>query len=160
MGLVLSVTAALLLALESDLFAQPIVSREMLTAHNRVRARVGVPPLKWSQKLAVVAQQWANELLASGKFAHRPKSQYGENVFEIRGGHANPAQVVADWVAEARDYDAARNTCRTGKMCGNYTQVIWRISKKVGCGVAQEGKREIWVCNYDPRGNWVGERPH
>ena len=121
---------------------------------------MGLPPLVWSQTLAAVAQQWANELIARGKFAHRPKNKYGENLFEIQGARAKPAEVVADWAAEARDYDAARNTCRTGAVCGHYTQLIWRNTKEVGCGVAQRGRREVWVCNYDPPGNWVGERPY
>ena len=135
------------------------LSREMLAAHNQVRTKVGVPPLIWSQKLAALAQQWADELLASGKFTHRAKPQYGENLFELRGTHANPAQVVADWAAEARDYDAASQACRSGAVCGHYTQLVWRNTKQVGCGVAHLREREAWVCNYDPPGNVVGERP-
>ena len=81
------------------------ISREMLAAHNQVRAEVRLPPLTWSPELAAVAQQWANDLVASGKFAHRPKHQYGENLFEIRGGRSSPAEVVASWAAEARDYN-------------------------------------------------------
>jgi pathogenesis-related protein 1 len=30
----------------------------------------------------------------------------------------------------------------------------------VGCGVARSGRTEVWVCNYDPPGNYVGERPY
>jgi pathogenesis-related protein 1 len=136
------------------------LSRDMLAAHNRVRASVGVPPLKWSEELAAVARQWAEQLLVTGKFAHRPKPQYGENLFEIRGAHATPAQVVAEWAVEAREYDATQNKCRSLAVCGHYTQVVWRGTKQVGCGVARRQGREVWVCNYDPPGNWVGERPY
>ena len=107
-----------------------------------------------------MAQQWAEELLATGKLSHRPKPQYGENLFEIRGTHPNPAQVVADWAAEARDYDAAVKACRTEAVCGHYTQLVWRNTKQVGCGVARGPDREVWVCNYDPPGNVAGERPY
>ena len=34
------------------------LSREMLAAHNAVRARVKVSPLAWSDRLATVAQKW------------------------------------------------------------------------------------------------------
>jgi len=45
-------------------------------------------------------------------------------------------------------------------VCGHYTQIVWRDTKQVGCGVARDNRREIWVCNYDPPGNWVGHRPY
>ena len=45
-------------------------------------------------------------------------------------------------------------------MCGHYTQVVWRKSLRVGCGMATCGATEVWVCNYDPAGNWDGERPY
>ena len=66
--------------------------------------------------------------------------------------------VVSTWRAEAQDYDYASNTCR--KVCGHYTQVVWASTKQLGCGVARDSKREVWVCNYDPPGNWVGKRPY
>lgn len=135
------------------------VARELLAAHNAVRARVGVPPLTWSSRLADVARQWAESLIATGKFSHRPKNSYGENIFEIRGGKASPSEVVGDWVSEAKDYDPAGNRCRRGAVCGHYTQVIWRDTRQVGCASARKGRREVWVCNYDPPGNWVGQRP-
>jgi pathogenesis-related protein 1 len=162
-GIRLIAAMGLLVWLGPRMAAQTIapktLSREMLTAHNRARARMGVPPLNWSPKLADVAQEWADYLLASGRFTHRPKSGYGENLFAIQGGRAKSSEVVADWAAEARDYDAARNTCRARAMCGHYTQVVWRNTRQVGCGVAQRRGRQVWVCNYDPPGNWVGERP-
>ena len=36
---------------------------------------------------------------------------------------------------------------------------VWRDSKEVGCGVGQSGKVQIWVCEYNPPGNVIGERP-
>ena len=135
-------------------------AREMLAAHNAVRARVKVPPLTWSNKLESIARQWAASLISSGKFEHRPDSNYGENLFEIRGSSASPAQVVNSWAGEAADYDAAKNSCRAGAQCGHYTQVVWRDTKQAGCAMARAGTREVWVCEYDPPGNWQGQRPY
>jgi len=134
------------------------ISREMLTAHNAVRARVNVPPLAWSDRLAVVAQQWASRLLRERQFYHRPHSQFGENLFEISGARSTPAGVVAGWASEARDFNYRANTCRGA--CGHYTQLVWASTREVGCGVARLKDREVWVCNYDPPGNWVGQRPY
>ena len=44
------------------------IARDMLAAHNAARARVGVPPLTWSDTLKGMAQQWADSLLADGTF--------------------------------------------------------------------------------------------
>jgi pathogenesis-related protein 1 len=136
----------------------PRIAQEMLTAHNSVRASQGVPPLRWSDELAEYAQKWANALIASGKFAHHGNSPYGENLFEISGGSATAQDVVLAWAAESKSYNYRNNTC-SGR-CGHYTQLVWRDTKMVGCGMARDSRREVWVCDYEPHGNIVGERPY
>jgi uncharacterized protein YkwD len=133
-------------------------AREMLKEHNAVRASVGIPPLQWSEHLAAVAQNWANRLVAQRKFEHSPDTLYGENLFDISGQPATAALAVKFWASESRNYDYASNSCRG--MCGHYTQIVWRDTRSVGCAVARGGGREVWVCNYDPAGNWLGQRPY
>ena len=130
----------------------------MLAAHNVVRQRVGTAPLVWSDRLSERARDWAETLAAKGQFAHRPNGKYGENLFEISGANATPAEVVDAWASESRNYDYASNRCRG--VCGHYTQIVWRDTREVGCGVARGSGHEVWVCNYDPPGNWVGEKPY
>lgn len=130
----------------------------MLAAHNAVRARVGVAPLVWSERLATLSRQWAETLVARGQFRHRPNSAFGENLFEIRGTAASADEVVSAWTEELRNYDYRSNRCRG--VCGHYTQIIWGDTQEVGCAVARGGGREVWVCNYDPPGNWAGRRPY
>ena len=132
--------------------------RESINAHRAVRARVGLAPLDWSTRLAALSQDWANTLLARSHIGHRPDSPYGENVFAGSGTTMSPAAVVNAWATEARNYDYRTNRCRG--VCGHYTQIVWRGTKEVGCAVARGGGREIWVCNYSPAGNWMGERPY
>ncbi|MBZ5498787.1 MAG: Fis family transcriptional regulator [Acidobacteriia bacterium] len=134
------------------------LAREMLAAHNAVRGQVKVPPLQWSDQLAAVAQKWADKLLAEHRFVHSPDSRYGENLFDITGAAAKPSVVIKHWASEFRNYNYASNACNG--ICGHYTQIVWRDSKRVGCAVARGGGREVWVCNYDPPGNWVGQRPY
>jgi uncharacterized protein YkwD len=130
----------------------------MLDAHNAIRARVGVPPLVWSDQLADVAQDWANHLIATGGLSHRPNNRYGENIYTITGGAASPTQVVSYWAGEARGYDIRSNTCKG--VCGHYTQIVWGKTRAVGCAVATDRRREVSVCNYDPPGNVVGYPPY
>jgi pathogenesis-related protein 1 len=134
------------------------VSRGMLAAHNSVRGQVGRAPLAWSDRLAARSQDWADTLLARKQFFHRPNSTYGENLYEITGATASAAQVVNAWAAESRNYDYNSNRCRG--VCGHYTQIVWGATKEVGCAVARGGGLEVWVCDYDPPGNWAGKRPY
>jgi pathogenesis-related protein 1 len=130
----------------------------MLYAHNAVRARVGDPPLAWSARLAAVAQNWAERLIFTDSFIHRPADAYGENLYTISGGTAAPSQVVQAWAAEARFYNGRSDSC--SGVCGHYTQIVWRATRYLGCAVARDPEREVWVCEYDPPGNIVGYRPY
>jgi uncharacterized protein YkwD len=142
----------------ASVFAQfQSVSNEVLQAHNSIRRSLGVPSLTWSDALAARAQEWAESLLAKNQFRHQPKSPYGENLLEMTGAHASAAQVVSDWASESRNYDFRSNRCNG--TCGHYTQIVWRDTKEVGCGVARSRNREVWVCEYNPPGNWAGQRP-
>jgi len=38
----------------------PLVAHEFLQAHNELRAKYGVPPLRWSSKLARYARRWSS----------------------------------------------------------------------------------------------------
>ena len=141
----------------STFIAQP---GDVVAAHNFIRDRIGVPPLAWSDALAEVAQGWANNLISSGLFMHSRDLRYGENLFQISGPDATstPFEVVNAWAGEAQSYDYDTNTCH-GR-CGHYTQLVWRDTKQVGCAVARDSTREVWVCEYAPFGNIVGERPY
>lgn len=129
----------------------------MIAAHNQYREEVHVAPLRWSEQLADRAQRWAETLIEQNAWGHQ-HGNFGENLFEISGGLTNAAHVVKAWVSERADYDYVTNRCRG--MCGHYTQVVWRDTRRVGCGVARKPGREVWVCDYYPPGNVIGEKPY
>jgi pathogenesis-related protein 1 len=154
--------ATLPLAAAQPLAAQTSATeaQQMLTAHNQWRSRYKVPALTWSPQLANYAQEWANKLVRENRFQHRPNPRYGENLAWASGQRLRPSQVVNMWGNEVKDYNYASNTCKPGAMCGHYTQIVWRDSKQVGCGVARGNGQEIWVCNYNPPGNYIGRKPY
>jgi len=162
-------------------------------AHNAVRAMVStqppLPPLTWSPTLAAYAQAWATQLAADASTCaqpqHRPGSElqamdYGENLaaFSGRGatGDVSTAQQAVDgWAAEVACWtygsiqgtEQCNMTCTNNLSsdgCGHYTQIVWRKSLELGCGVAtcQNGQytEDIWICNYSPAGNVVGQTPY
>ncbi len=146
---------------------------QMLAAHNQVRREVGVPELVWSESLAELAQDWADTLISdSGGLRHRPAAErdngrIGENLsssyWSAPGGALrSPQRAVQGWIDEKADYDYASNTCATGKVCGHYTQMVWADTTEVGCAVARNADltQDVWVCNYAPMGNIVGQRPY
>lgn len=133
----------------------------MVAAHNAVRAGVGVPDLVWDDALAVIAEEWAASLAARGCIMeHDYSSPYGENLYWSTF-ESTAQQVVDAWASEVAYYDYDSNSCASGEMCGHYTQVVWDTTERVGCArVECSGGEEIWMCDYDPPGNWVGERPY
>jgi pathogenesis-related protein 1 len=133
------------------------LAREMLELHNIIRAEASLPPLKWSGLLAEYSQAWADKLLEKDLSMHNPNSPYGENIF-INGGSSSPSLVISQWASEFLDYSHQTNSCKSD--CGHYTQIVWRNTQKVGCAVARGARREIWVCSYDPPGNYRGEWPY
>lgn len=145
----------------------------MTDEHNAIRAEVAaappLPELAWSADLAEVAQTYAEHLSASCDLVHSG-GPYGENL-AFFGGQPATAQTVVDlWASEKSCWtyglfergDACSSACKGSGGCGHYTQMVWRNTKVVGCGVANcaTGDGEIWVCNYDPPGNFVGEAPY
>lgn len=140
--------------------APPGFAQEMLTAHNAVRRKIGVPPLKWSDKLAGRAAEWANTLAKTG--ASRMQGIAGQNIaYTSPPGTAKAGNVVAAWAAEASNYDHEKNACIDGKArCHHFTQVVWRNSSFLGCATAHDAQRDIWVCDYDPPGNDMAEKPY
>jgi pathogenesis-related protein 1 len=130
----------------------------MLAEHNAVRGRLKLPALRWSAHLADVARDWASHLIATGDFSHRPGNTFGENLYAVTGAYASTAQVFAAWAEESRAYDLRTNTCRG--VCGHYTQIVWQSTRSVGCAAVSGGGRQVWVCDYDPAGNWEGHRPY
>jgi pathogenesis-related protein 1 len=158
MGTKLFSAGLLVLLLCGSAGAQSWNPQDMVAAHNFYRAQVKVPALRWSSSLATRAQQWANTLIQRRTFAPRRDGVFGENLYEVVNGRATPVEVLKAWVSEKANYRYDSNSCSA--RCGHYTQVIWRDTREVGCGVARDSRREVWVCNYDPPGNVVGERPY
>jgi pathogenesis-related protein 1 len=140
--------------------ATPTGVQQMLDSHNKWRKDIGLPPLVWSAELAKFSQEWANKLIATNQFKHYPNNNYGENLIFSQGKRMSPSSVVKLWGDEGRDYNPQTNSCKPGGMCGHYTQLVWRNTKQVGCAMAKSGNKEVWACNYDPPGNYIGEKPY
>ena len=139
-------------------------SQEILDAHNKYRAAVGVPPLAWSDDLAAAAQVWANTLNSSLQFAHDTTAQnQGENLWIGTAGAFTPTQMVDAWGNEQQYFQNGTfpNVSTTGNWSdvGHYTQIVWRNTTSVGCaGIAGSDGNYRLVCRYSPQGNITGQQ--
>jgi pathogenesis-related protein 1 len=128
--------------------------------HDKARVDVGVGPLEWSASLAGYAQQWADHLAATTcKMAHRTQRQYGENLFQGTAGHYAAVDAAKAWETERKYYRGGALTESNWHPAGHYTQMVWRQTTAFGCGEAYCAKTLIVACNYDPPGNYLGQRP-
>jgi hypothetical protein len=153
---------------------------EWISAHAAVRAGATptpappLAPLGWSSAAAAVAKAWADRC----EYRHNPgRGDRGENIAANYPVESHSAtEIVGLWASEAPFYDLASNTCdathpaNDAGTCGHYTQLVWRSTTLVGCArrtcatgspfAGHTGSWDFWVCNYEPPGNWVGQRPY
>lgn len=170
------VLTSLMVSMSAALSATTLTAAEqteMVTAHNTWRTEVGTPNLKWSATLADSAQAWADSLKTNQacKMVHSQTAGVGENLYwasplkystgQVEVQAVSATKVTASWGGEKKDYTYATNSCAVGKVCGHYTQVVWKASTEVGCGKAIcSDKSQVWACQYTPAGNYVGQKPY
>jgi uncharacterized protein YkwD len=143
-----------------------LLRQVMLARHNDARRAVGVPQLAWDEGLAVHALDYARELARTRRFQHAPQpmgpGREGENLFTGTRDAYSFAEMIQYWIDEKKWFVNAPapdfSTTGNGEAVAHYTQIIWRTTTRVGCGLAQGRGRDLLVCRYSPAGN-VDGRP-
>lgn len=133
-----------------------------LYAHNRERASLGMPDLRWNAKLASDAQGWADTLASRGAFEHsRDRGPTGESLWTGTGGYFSANEMIGHFIDEKRVFRPGRfpdnATNGNWRSVGHYTQIIWRDTREVGCALAHGRGRDVLVCRYWPAGNVRGQ---
>jgi pathogenesis-related protein 1 len=170
-----------ILSIDSAYSLDQIQINEILAAHNQSRIEVNVPNIKWSSTLAKSAQVYANTLAKrrSCGLVHSGTRDVGENLYwaspitqtvtssngethsSFEPQNIAASEVVEAWADEKQYYDYTTNTCVIGKVCGHYTQLIWKTTTHLGCAKATCGdSAQVWVCHYAPPGNYIGQKPY
>jgi pathogenesis-related protein 1 len=141
----------------------------ILSSHNLVRSEYDLPSLIWDTKIEKQAQEWANTMMKNNNFSHSTtKFRKGmwENIYSISGQSviSDGSDATMFWYGEQWNYNYRSNSCTSGGVCGHFTQLVWKNTKRVGCGQSVKKKGNIttvyWVCQYDPAGNYDGQRPY
>jgi pathogenesis-related protein 1 len=132
----------------------------MVDRHNYWRDKVGVPHVEWSDPLASFAQKWADELKKHDcDLIHSSDNSFGENLFGGSGAVFTPQDAVDAWASELSVFVYEPFTGDRGD--GHYTQMVWENTTHIGCAKATCATGyEVWVCEYSPAGNYIGEFPY
>ncbi|UXP30874.1 CAP domain-containing protein [Reichenbachiella agarivorans] len=153
----------LILLVSYTSFGQKATTEEIqliIERHNFWRTEVGVANIKYSDTLASIANTWAIALQKDNCAFKHSQNSYGENLFKGTVGYYTAGDAVDSWGAEKKDYSHSKNKCAEDKVCGHYTQIVWENTTEVGCAKSICDGNVIWVCNYNPPGNYVGESPY
>ncbi len=143
------------------------LEQSILDAHNKERASLGLKPLTWNANLAVGAAAWAKHLADTGDRAHSKPAERGntgESIWVGTSGSFGYTEMVYGWLAE-KDFFVngafpAITKTKDGRIPGHYSQMVWRNTTEIGCGLATGGGSDILVCRYNPGGNKIGETPY
>ena len=130
-----------------------------VTEHNLYRKTVGCPPVRWSDTLELYAQKQA-DLIAEHPYSADIDDFYGINIY--RSAHEPTAkEAISNWAKNQRYYHGDTITAKNVMIFGHYTQIIWKETISIGCGMAKTaGGMYILVCLYNPKGNIIGQKPY
>jgi hypothetical protein len=164
-GLAALAAGAVTLCASAAMAAPLKIDKKLILAeHNKYSAAVGAPSLTWSDKLAEGAQHWADTIALLGQMKHSGTSEIGENLGFWRASNASLSTMIGMWEQEKQLFQLRTfpNVSRDGNWLSvsHYSQMVWRKTTQVGCGIGNNGKNDFLVCWYSPQGNYIGQMPY
>jgi pathogenesis-related protein 1 len=149
------------------------VKAKIVALHNKYRAEVGVPPVKWSDVVQKSSEGWAMHLAEEEglNMVHAgPQSHYGENLSGGPGVWSTDKNAYIALEYAVMSFGNERKHYKNVPVSldsdfykyGHYTQMVWKTTAEIGCAVAKRKDIPgyIVVCRYNPAGNMVGQKPY
>eukprot|EP00929_Paragymnodinium_shiwhaense_P019770 TRINITY_DN1336_c0_g1_i1.p1 TRINITY_DN1336_c0_g1~~TRINITY_DN1336_c0_g1_i1.p1 ORF type:complete len:440 (+),score=128.65 TRINITY_DN1336_c0_g1_i1:94-1413(+) len=155
--------------------------KAVLDIHNKLRGQEGasdMPGLVYDLELEKTAQKWVDLCTfthSQQDYQNYPEcgtmqenkcgQAYGENFGMSTATDYELVFATNDWYSEKPDWTYTdgkyqNSYCDTtgGKMCGHYTQVVSKQSRKIGCALKTDctghsSWKSLGLCQYDPPGN-------
>mmetsp|Transcript_57575 Transcript_57575/g.168634 ORF Transcript_57575/g.168634 Transcript_57575/m.168634 type:complete len:403 (-) Transcript_57575:433-1641(-) len=155
----------------------------VLAEHNKLRGQEGasdMPALVYDLDIEATAQRFVDLCTfqhSADAYEYYPRTcgtleenrcgqAYGENFGMSTTSHYTLTFATNDWYSEKPDwtytdgvYDDSYCDTTGGKMCGHYTQVVSKQSRRIGCALKTDctgssaGWTSLGLCQYDPPGN-------
>ena len=131
---------------------------QMLTRHNYYRAQHQVDDVARSSDIESIAQNYSDYLASIGSMVHSSNTYNGESLGEnLYWGPLSDTIGTAAidlWYSEVDYYDFSNPGWNYD--AGHFTQVVWKNSQQIGCGVGCGSSTYCYVtCNYYPAGNYL-----
>nr|XP_022909329.1 venom allergen 5-like [Onthophagus taurus] len=125
---------------------------------------VGLNILEWDSDLAEEAQSWADNCVFQHNDVYDSRFPVGQNLYMSQSTSSSGP----DWEAAIDDLYDEHRLYSYGEgfsySAGHYTQLVWADTEYVGCGYSACDSgyytNQIYVCNYGPAGNVMGEFPY
>ncbi|KAM7526275.1 hypothetical protein LguiA_016177 [Lonicera macranthoides] len=140
--------------------------QEYLDAHNAFRDKKQVPHLAWDPNLVKFAKTWATTRSQDCNWGHHSNGPYGENIMWELYDELTPRDVVNKWAEEENNWDHTKHACKCQPetkdcKCSHYVAMVWKTTHRVGCATVtcDNEKGILIVCEYDPKGQWLGMNP-
>lgn len=92
---------------------------------------------------------------------HTNHTKHGENIFKGKGITCKEA--VAKWASQQKAYEALGSPAiseSNKKSVHEYTQLVWKTTTKLGCGIAGGKNGTVITCEYVVAGNVIGQKPN
>ncbi|XP_067000503.1 venom allergen 5 [Anabrus simplex] len=124
----------------------------------------------WDDNLAALAQSWADQCTIAHDYSRNDgRFPVGQNLAATWTTRSSISPIpdfrrqINDWFNEVSlfHYGSTGFTVATG----HYSQLAWGETYLVGCGYSfyydkSRGYTKLYICNYGPGGNVVGEEPY
>lgn len=140
----------------------PTASSGVLTLTNALRKRHNVAALTWNVTMAARAMEHAGKCVFANS-AQSTRNNDAELIFRTVGVTYPKNNLDAcgfatqDWYNEATSYNfASPGRSRDEGITRDFTQLVWKGTKQMGCGFAACSGMDFVVCQYDPPGNLAG----
>jgi hypothetical protein len=137
----------------------------ILDAHNTLRSKYSIYPIKWDTTLEKVAQTWSSSCVY-GNNAVADRLNYGQNFAVGDIGESIPS-IINDWKIQENNYACTVNKCYGS--CSQFLQMMHQRAAFVGCalntckvprtGVAYTGPWNHFVCYYYIKSSLVSSIP-
>jgi len=101
------------------------------------------------------AGNWSTHMAKINAFDHSPYP-YGENI-AIFGLTTNYTAAVIAATNMCYAEIVAWNATHNPNMAGHFTQLVWRSSRYIGIGVANNSRNTYITFEFDPPGNVYGQ---
>ncbi|CAL4895247.1 unnamed protein product [Urochloa decumbens] len=131
------------------------IAREFVAVQNAVRARYGVPPMRWDKKLARHARRWANHMRGGCSLTHSGSPKYSETVYMSNNDWNATATDAINYLVKTEEpiYDKLTGQCTGGrdfKECGHFAHIVNKSHLWVGCARSEctNVPSVFVVCNY------------